>query len=278
MAFRGRAVDSVTLLNLVSKLHDEWWKGHEMLRAGIPRWTALAAAMLAGLACAQAQVADRGAARVVSLAGTLTLNGFRQESRLLHLNDPVHSGDELATGENSQAILRTSDGSTVTIYPDSRVIFNERSADVRELLHLFLGSVKVHIEKLSGRPNPHKLTTPTAVIAVRGTTFSVFVDDTDSTLVAVDEGLVGVANVQSPDQEVLLKAGQRSWVRPGQPPQQAQAFRGRSERADLIPASAGQSGMGNGSSGMGAAMSQQAGSMGSARGMGSMSGRASPPH
>ncbi|MBA3975702.1 MAG: hypothetical protein C0504_15970, partial [Candidatus Solibacter sp.] len=124
-----------------------------------------------------------------------------------------------------------------------------------------------------GRPNPHKLTTPTAVIAVRGTTFSVFVDETDATLVAVDEGLVGVANVQSPDQEVLLKAGQRSWVRPGQPPQQAQAFRGRSERADLMPASGNQGMMGSGNSGMGAGMSQQAGSMGSARGMGAMSGR-----
>jgi hypothetical protein len=157
------------------------------------------------------------------------------------------------------------------------VIFNERSADVRELLHLFLGSIKVHIERLSGRPNPHKLTTPTAVIAVRGTTFSVFVDETDATLVAVDEGLVGVANVQSPDLEVLLKAGQRSWVRPGQPPQQAQAFRGRSERADLMPAPGSQGMMGS-NSGMAAGMSQQAGSMGNARGMGSMSGRGSPPH
>lgn len=249
-----------------------------MLRAGILRWTVLATALLAGFSFALAQAPNPGAARVVSLAGTLTLKGFRQESRLLRLNDPIRSGDELATGENSHAVLRTSDGSTVIIYPDSHVIFNERSADVRELLHLFLGSIKVHIEKLSGRPNPHKLTTPTAVIAVRGTTFSVFVDDTDSTLVAVDEGLVGVANLQSPDQEVLLKAGQRSWVRPGQPPQQAQAFRGRSERADLIPASGAQSGMGTGSSGMGAAMSQQAGSMSGARGMGSMSGRATPPH
>lgn len=249
-----------------------------MLRVGILRCAALAAVFLVGLTIGQAQVPGSGAAHVASLTGTVTLKGFRQESRLLRLNDPVHSGDELATGENSHAVLRTSDGSRVIIYPDSRVIFNERSSDVREFLHLFLGSIKVHIERLSGRPNPHKLTTPTAVIAVRGTTFSVFVDDTDSTLVAVDEGLVGVANLRSPDQEVLLQAGQRSWVRPGQQPQQAQAFRGRSERADLIPPSGRQSGMASGNPGMGAAISQQAGSMSGARGMGSMSGRANPPH
>lgn len=249
-----------------------------MLRARFPNWLALSVALLGGLTTVFAQAPDPGAARVVSLTGTLTLKGFRQESRALRLRDAVHSGDELITGENSQAVLRTGDGSTVTIYPDSHVIFNERSADVREFLHLFLGSIKVHIEKISGRPNPHKLTTPTAVIAVRGTTFSVFVDETDSTLVAVDEGMVAVANRQSPDQEILLTNGQRTWVRPGQPPQQAQAFRGRSERADLLPASGRQSGMSMDGSSMGGAMSQQAGSMSGARGMGSMSGKAGPPH
>ncbi|HRJ17389.1 MAG TPA: FecR family protein [Bryobacteraceae bacterium] len=240
------------------------------------RWILLAAVLLAALGKLHAQELAPGAAQVVSLTGTLTLKGFRQESRLLRLRDTVQSGDELATGENSVALLRAADGSTVTIYPDSRVIFNERSADVRELLHLFLGSIKVHIEKLSGRPNPHKLTTPTAVIAVRGTTFSVFVDETDATLVAVDEGLVGVANVQSPDQEVLLKAGQRSWVRSDQPPQQAQAFRGRSERADLAQGSS-QGKMGMGNSGMAAEVSRTQ-TMGGTQGMGSMSGRTNPPH
>ena len=249
-----------------------------MLRASFPGWMALSLALLGGLTSALAQVPDPGAARVVSLTGTLTLKGFRQDSRTLRLHDAVHSGDELITGENSHAVLKTGDGSTVTIYPDSHVIFNERSADVRELLHLFLGSIKVHIEKISGRPNPHKMTTPTAVIAVRGTTFSVFVDETDSTLVAVDEGMVAVANRQSPDQEILLTNGQRSWVRPGQPPQQAQAFRGRSERADLLPASGRQSGMAMDGSSMSGAMSQQPGSMSGARGMGSMSGKAGPPH
>lgn len=249
-----------------------------MLRARFASWMAISTVLLGGLTSVLAQSPDPGAARVVSLTGTLTIKGFRQESRALRLRDTVHSGDELITGENAQAVLRTDDGSTVTIYPDSHVIFNERSADVRELLHLFLGSIKVHIEKISGRPNPHKMTTPTAVIAVRGTTFSVFVDETDSTLVAVDEGMVAVANRQSPDQEVLLRAGQRSWVRPGQPPQQAQAFRGRSERADLVPASGGRSGMAMDGSSMGGAMSQQAGAMSGARGMGSMSGKAGPPH
>ncbi|MBL8293878.1 MAG: FecR domain-containing protein [Bryobacterales bacterium] len=250
-----------------------------MIRAGRRRCGAwIAAVVLFGLNAAGQVVPDPGAARVVSLSGTLTVKRFRQEARVLRLNESIQPGDELATGENSHATIRTTDGGTVTVYPDSRLIFNERSADLRELLHLFLGSIKVHIEKISGRPNPHKLTTPTAVIAVRGTTFSVFVDDTDATLVAVDEGEVGVVNAQLPDQEVTLRAGQRTWVRLGQPPQQARAFRGRSERADLAQGRRPSGmGMGDGKSGMAAEM-RRARTMSGSQDMGSMSGRTNPVH
>ncbi len=182
-----------------------------------------------------AQWGSTGPAQVVSLTGTLTVRSPRSAVRPLRLLDQVASGDELITGPNSEAVIQAPDGSTVRIFPDSHVIFNERSADIQEFLRLFLGSIKVHIEKLSGRPNPHKLTTPTAVIAVRGTTFSVFVDETEATLVAVDEGEISVANVASPAQEVILRDGQRTWVQRGQPPVASQRFRGRSERADLIP-------------------------------------------
>lgn len=174
-------------------------------------------------------------ARVVSLTGTLSVTRLRQPAQALKVNDTVAPGDELVTGENCEAVIRAADGSTVHIYPDSRVVYSEQSPDISEFLHLFFGSIKVHIERLSGRPNPQKLTTPTAIIAVRGTIFSVFVDDTDATLVAVDEGLVAVASVSAPGDEVLLGPGQRTWVHPGQRPALAQRFRGRSERAGMAP-------------------------------------------
>jgi hypothetical protein len=217
------------------------------------------------------------------LTGELTVHRGRLPAQLLKLQEAVQPGDELITGPNAEAVIQASDGSTVHVFPDSRVIFSERSADIQEFLHLLLGSIKVHIEKLSGRPNPHRMTTPTAIIAVRGTTFSVFVDETDATLVAVEEGVVAVANARFPADEVLLNRGQRTWVRPGQPPVRAQAFRGRSERADLIPAQSSGSGM-SGSAmtggGMGAAGDSMSGS-GSAHSMGGtsgMSGHSGPGH
>jgi len=232
---------------------------------------------------AQTVPAPLPAAQIISLTGELSVRRGRLPVQVLKLHELVQPGDELITGQNSEALIRTSDGSTVRIFPDSRVIFSEQSQDIREFLHLFLGSIKVRIEKLSGRPNPQKMTTPTAVIAVRGTMFSVFVDETDATLVAVDEGTVAVANRRSPSEEVLLQGGQRAWIRGDQPPTRAQAFRGRSERADLIPGP--NAGRGMGADGMNrAGMGEMADSMsatGSSRGMGGMGGMSSrpgPPH
>jgi len=219
-------------------------------------------------------------ARVTALTGSLNVVRMRQTPRALGLNDPVLNGDELITGENSYATIHTTSGATVEIFPDSRLVFSERSADIQEFLRLFFGSIKVYIEKITGRPNPHKMTTPTAVIAVRGTIFSVFVDENDSTLVAVEEGVVGVTNVRYPDQEVILQRGQRTWVHEGQPPQQAQAFRGRSERADLAPPRMGVMGSDAAAGAMQGSMEQmdqRMENMSGSRGMGGMGSNSKHP-
>ena len=247
---------------------------------------ALLMALAAGLL--EAQTPPGGQGRVVGLTGGLSVKraslANSPAARALALNETVEIGDELVTDAQSEATIQASDGSTVHIYPDSRVIFNEPAVGIGGFLYLFFGSIKVHIEKLSGRPNPHSMTTPTAVIAVRGTTFSVFVDDTDATLVAVDEGLVAVANRRAPSEEMLLRPGQRTWVRGDRPPLRAQAFRGRSERADMMPGEMGSMGGMGGNSmksmAMGGAMDANSGSALSGRmsGMPGMSGRPGPSH
>ena len=51
------------------------------------RWLALTAVLAVGLSSAQAQAPTQGAAEVIMLTGTLTLKGFRQDSRVLRLHD-----------------------------------------------------------------------------------------------------------------------------------------------------------------------------------------------
>lgn len=229
-----------------------------------------------------AQPAMAGQGRVTSISGILSLKRAGFEIQRLAVNAAIGVGDELITDAQSEAVIQSADGSTIHVYPDSRVIYSEQAPGIGDYLHLIFGSIKVHIEKLSGRPNPHSMTTPTAVIAVRGTTFSVFVDDTDATLVAVDEGLVAVANRRAPSDEILLRPGQRTWVRADQRPLRAQAFRGRSERADMMPGARGNTGMNgnamNGAGMSGAAMNGAMESSGSALsgGMTGMPGRLGP--
>lgn len=249
----------------------------ESMRVSVFAW--LAALLLIALTARSSDAQtipppSSGSGRIVSLTGDLSVRRGGVQAQLLKRHDLVQVGDELITGANAEAVIQTSDGRTIRIFPDSRVIFSEGSPGIQGFLQLFLGSIKVHIEKLSGRPNPHTMTTPTAIIAVRGTTFSVFVDETDATLVAVDEGVVAVSNVRLPSQELLLRRGQKTWVRPGQPPMLAARFRGPSERADLIPGR-GSMGMQGGAMG-GTGMGQGSGS--GSHGMGAMGGRGGPPH
>lgn len=136
----------------------------------------------------------------------------------LRKNDTVQAGDEILTDRKSSATIRMPDSSTVRIYPNSHVVLRTETGTWKEFLHVLLGNVRVQIEKLSGRPNPKSLTTPTAIIAVRGTIFGVEVERTGDTKVGVGKGLVSVANQLHPADEVLVKAGQSVWVRRDQRP------------------------------------------------------------
>jgi len=85
------------------------------------------------------------------------------------------------------------------VFPNSRVTFRANPGNWRDLVDVWVGRIRVHIEKLGGQPNPNKVHTPTAVISVRGTTFDVNVEDEDETTrVAVEEGIVAVEHRMMP--------------------------------------------------------------------------------
>lgn len=134
----------------------------------------------------------------------------------LHNGDNIQSGDAIWTDAMSSATLRFPDRSTVRIFPNSHVELRPESSSWKEFLHLLLGNVRVQIEKLSGRPNPKVMTTPTAIIAVRGTIFAVAVERNGDTQVGLEKGVVAVASQFHPEEEVLLHPGQELWVRHGE--------------------------------------------------------------
>jgi len=141
-----------------------------------------------------------GAARVKQLTGQVSV--LKDSTPwALAMDSVVVPRQVIITGADGFAVLEVSDGSTFEVYPNSRVTFRANPGNWKDLLDVWLGRVKVHIEKLGGLPNNNKVRTPTAVISVRGTTFDVAVEDEDSTLVSVDEGIVDVQHALLPTRE-----------------------------------------------------------------------------
>ena len=135
---------------------------------------------------------DLGVARLVSLTGQVSV--LRDSYPwALQMGDIVQRSQVILTGPDGFAVFELSDGSTFQVFPDSRVTFRGNRGDWKDLLDLWLGRVKVFIQKLGDQPNRNRVFTPTAIISVRGTVFDVVIeDDEDTTLVSVEEGVVDV--------------------------------------------------------------------------------------
>ena len=122
------------------------------------------------------------------------------------------------TGQDGYARFQVSDGSTFEVFPNSQVIFRANPPSWKDLLDVVIGRVKVYIQHLPGVPNPNNVSSPTAVISVRGTVFEVSVEDQDgTTFVSVDEGLVAVRSKAPAGGEVLLQPTESIRVFKNQP-------------------------------------------------------------
>ena len=161
-------------------------------RAGMAVCLALIACLLTA-GQLPAQGFDEGAARVITAEGQVSvLRGA--EPWALFADQTVRVGETIVSGDDGFAELQVSDGSQFFVFPNSHVVFRKNPGSLRDLLDIFLGRVKIHIQRLGGRPNHNRIFTPTAVISVRGTTFDVQVDENETTLLLVDEGLVSVVH------------------------------------------------------------------------------------
>src|SRR5689334_17545860 len=130
----------------------------------------------------------------------------------------LNPGDSLDTRGGGQVVIELSDGSMVVVQPESVVVLKDFRAagSLRELFEITLGRVRVKINHFGGRPNPYRMNSPTASIAVRGTEFSVIVDAQGDTQVEVYEGAVEVVSLTDPSRRALIEAGRGVMVLPGQ--------------------------------------------------------------
>lgn len=183
---------------------------------GTTAGTLAGVALLVCAAQAQApQVPPSAAAKVVQRTGQVSVLRDRAPWTL-DIGDTVLPKQIIVTGPDGFAVFQVADGSTFQVFPNSQVVFRN-NADWRDLLDMIIGRVKVEIQKLGKQPNPNSVRTPTAVISVRGTVFDVVVeDDSETTFVSVDEGIVEVRALTVPGTK-LLNAGESVRVIKNQP-------------------------------------------------------------
>ena len=157
-------------------------------------------------------------ARIANVSGTVLLSSGVQPPIAAKRGDVLIPGEEIDTRGGGHATIELTDGSLVVVRPGSRVLLKDfRAANtLRELFEVLLGRVRVRINHFGGKPNPYRINSPTASIAVRGTEFSVAVNGAGDTEVIVYEGLVEVASLLNPQQKVLVHPGQGVIVRPNQ--------------------------------------------------------------
>src|SRR5580698_1249395 len=162
-------------------------------------------------------VSQAAAAKVLSMTGQVSV--LRDsEQWALNVGDQIQAQQVILTGPDGYAKFETSDGSTFEVYPSSNVIFRKNPGNLRDLLDLFIGRVKIHIQRLGGEPNPNRVMTPTAVISVRGTIFDVSInDDDETTIVSVEEGSVEVRHALKPGAPKIVNAGESLHVYKDEP-------------------------------------------------------------
>jgi hypothetical protein len=128
----------------------------------------------------------------------------------------VRAKEEIVTGPDGHAVFQISDGSTFEVFPNSRVTF-QGEWTIQDMLELILGKIRVSIEHRNG-PNHKRISTPTAVISVRGTVFDVAVEDEDgTTYVGVEQGQVLVQHRLQPGNPKLLNENEYIRIYPNQP-------------------------------------------------------------
>ena len=157
-------------------------------------------------------------ARVTNVQGRALISRQSRAPSDISRGSTVEPGDAIDTRAGGRVTIELGDGSLVVVQPGSLVLLKDfqNASSLRELMQIMVGRVRVRINHLGGRPNPYRINSPTASIAVRGTEFSVTVEQGGDTQVVVYEGIVEVSSLANPARRVLVQPGRGVIVRPNQ--------------------------------------------------------------
>ncbi len=120
----------------------------------------------------------------------------------------LKSGDEIEAGSTGKAIIQTPDNDALTMKPNSALTTREWVAGTNYSFELTSGGLHTQVEKSNRK---FEIKTPTAVVAVHGTEFTIDVDADGATTVMVFDGAVSVTDITSKN-GITLVMGQSATI------------------------------------------------------------------
>jgi hypothetical protein len=145
------------------------------LAAALPAFAAFALALGLVLPVVPAHAQQAGKVEFSRGVGFAQTPG--QTPRTLGRGLPLQEGDRLTTSDGASAIIRMSDGTRMTVRPNSELVisqwqFRENASDNGMLMQLVRGGFRAVTGLISkGSPSAARVQTSTATIGIRGTDF-----------------------------------------------------------------------------------------------------------
>lgn len=128
---------------------------------------------------------DAAIGKIKTLSGGVSIerNG---SSLMAKMGDSIYAKDHIVTGKDGSVGLLFNDDSRLSVGPDSNMAMEDFSFDpATNDGHLNVGVKRGSLSVIAGKmvektPGSLKVKTPTAILAVRGTEFSIKVDDSEA--------------------------------------------------------------------------------------------------
>jgi len=133
-----------------------------------------------------------------------------------HARQILHSGDQVRSGKDSRAAIRLSNLSVIRVYElTTMTIRTPRQTGENAPIEVKSGAAYFFNRD---KPNETQFQTPSSSGAIRGTEFSLAVDGSGRTELALLDGQVSINNAQG---SIELQSGERAVVDPGKAPRKS---------------------------------------------------------
>jgi hypothetical protein len=157
--------------------------------------------------------------KVIFVIGTVDVQRTNGNWEKVNLNSTVYTGDRIRTRLQSRCEVELPDESTLEI--EENTVFEVKEIEQEESkeysFFLWLGEVTAKFKKIVGANQKREIESPSAVVAVRGTEFTVGVDQGENTRLSVKSGIVDYRS-KATGKFVTVVANQSSTIAPGQDP------------------------------------------------------------